>query len=119
VLAVWPAVLETICRQNSMVGTALEEGRPVDVREGELVVAFPPGQAFQRRMCETASHRELVSQALRTHACGGWRVAFDTREDLAPAAADVAPPTEDELIDRFKSAFDAEEVLPDDEEPTA
>jgi DNA polymerase-3 subunit gamma/tau len=115
ITAVWPAVLTSLREDNGMLGAALAEGVPTAVRGTELLVAFPAAQAFQRRMCETGAHKELIAAAVRTHTGGAWKVAFDCREDVTPAA-EAEPPTEDELIARLQAAFDAEELLPDDAE---
>jgi DNA polymerase III subunit gamma/tau len=114
VTAVWPAVLDAVCADNQLVGAALAEARPVDVREHEVVVAFDHAGAFNRRMVDTAEHRAVVEAALRGVAGRPLRVSYELR-DLEPedAEAGAAPPSEDEIVARFVTEFDAQEIVPE------
>ena len=38
--AIWPAVLDAVCADNELLGAALADARPVELRDDELVVAF-------------------------------------------------------------------------------
>jgi DNA polymerase-3 subunit gamma/tau len=111
--AVWPAVLDAVCGDNQLVGAALSDARPVDLRDHELVVAFDHAGAFNRRMVDTAEHRAVVEEALRGLAGRPLRVSYELRElDPAGAEAAAAPPSEDEIVARFVTAFDAQEIVP-------
>ncbi len=112
VLAVWPAVLETLRAENMALATALSHGRPVELDGRELVVAFDEDDAFKRRKAETDS--KVVGEALRTVSGAPLRLRFEVR-DLREHAAPEVPPTEEELVARFVSEFDAEEIAPDQE----
>ena len=114
-LALWPAVLDAIRSDNMVLATALSHGRPVELEGRELVVAFSESDAFKQRKAEAES--KLVAEAVRTVAGAPVRLRFEVRELLAgdPAAEAPPAPTEEELVDRFVSEFDAEEILPDDQ----
>jgi DNA polymerase-3 subunit gamma/tau len=117
--AVWPAVLDAVCGDNQLVGAALSDARPVDLRDHELVVAFDHAGAFNRRMVDTAEHRAVVEEALRGLAGRPLRVSYELRElDPADAEAPAAPPSEDEIVARFVTAFDAQEIVPESDENT-
>jgi len=56
----------------------------------------------------------IVEDAIRGLAGRRLRVSFELR-DLEPeeAAAAAQPPSEDEIVARFVTEFDAEEIVPD------
>jgi len=112
--AIWPAVRDAVCADNSMLGAALSDARPVELRDHELVVAFGQEDGFNRRMADTVEHRRIVEEAIRGLAGRQLKVRFELR-DLEPEddAAPAPPPSEDEIVARFVSEFDAEEIAPD------
>jgi DNA polymerase III subunit gamma/tau len=114
VASLWPAVRDAVCEENQLVGAALSEARPVDLRDHELVVAFDHGDGFNRRIADTTEHRGVVERAVRSLTGTPLRIQFELR-DLAPedGPAEPAPPSEAEWVARFKSEFDAEEIVPD------
>jgi DNA polymerase III subunit gamma/tau len=115
VRAVWPAVLDAVRSDNQLLGAVLSEARPVELRDGELVVAFADGQGFNRRMADGRANRALLEDALRRLRGDGVRVCFELRALDDEAAPAPPPPTDEELVARFKAEFDAEEILPDPE----
>jgi DNA polymerase III subunit gamma/tau len=112
--ALWPAVRDAVCADNQLVGAALAEARPVDLRDHELVVAFDRAEAFSRRMVDTAEHRAVVEAAVRGLAGRPLKVTFELR-DLEPeeVEAPTPPPSEDEIVARFVTEFDAQEIVPE------
>jgi DNA polymerase III subunit gamma/tau len=112
--ALWPAVRDAVCADNQLVGAALAEARPVDLRDHELVVAFDRAEAFSRRMVDTAEHRAVVEAAVRGLAGRPLKVTFELR-DLEPeeVEAPAPPPSEDEIVARFVTEFDAQEIVPE------
>jgi hypothetical protein len=65
-------------------------------------------------MVDTAEHRAVVEAALRGLAGRQLRVSYELR-DLEPEDAKAAapPPSEDEIVARFVTEFDAQEIVPD------
>jgi hypothetical protein len=113
--AVWPAVLDAVCADNQMLGAALSDARPVELRDNELVVAFAPEDRFNQRQAALPEHRAVVEGAVRGLAGRPLRVLFELR-DLEPDDEPVPqapPPSEDEIVARFVTEFDAEEIVPD------
>jgi DNA polymerase-3 subunit gamma/tau len=114
-LAVWPAVLDSIRSDNMVLATALTAGRPVELDGRELVVAFGADDAFKRRKAEAESR--AIGEAVRTVAGAPVRLRFEVR-DMREHATEEAAPTEEELVARFVSEFDAEEIDPNQEPET-
>ncbi len=118
---VWPAVLDHLKTTNVLCASVLAESRPVELRAGELTVAFPLGSEFLRRKADTASYRECVMEALKAVTGQAPTLAYELRElEQGMAAAggtdgpgDPPPLTEDEWIARFVTEFDAEEIVPE------
>jgi DNA polymerase-3 subunit gamma/tau len=109
--AVWPAVAEAVTEENGMLGAALGAARPVTVEADRVTVAFPTDAAFVKKKAE--ANRELVQHALRGLTGQSLTVAYELREDAAPGGPVLLG--EEELIERLRAEFAAEEVFDDDE----
>jgi hypothetical protein len=110
--AVWPAVAEAVTEENGMLGAALAAARPVTLEAGRLTVAFPTDAAFVKKKAE--ANRDLVQRALRGLTGQSLTVAYDLREDAAPGGPVMLG--EEELIERLRAEFAAEEVFDDERE---
>ncbi|MGZ8635070.1 MAG: DNA polymerase III subunit gamma/tau [Solirubrobacteraceae bacterium] len=115
VRTLWPAVLDAVRVDNGLLAACLAEAHPVEVRGREVVVAFAEHDTFNRKMADGREHRATVDDALRDLAGSALRVVFELREREEQSAP--RPPSEDELVARFKTEFDAEEIVPDDPQP--
>jgi DNA polymerase III subunit gamma/tau len=117
VRSLWPAVLDALRADNGMLAACLGEAHPVELRGNEVVVAFAEQDTFNRRMADGREHRAAIDAALRDLAGSPLRVVFELRDpsELGNGEAEVRPPSEDELVARFKAEFDAEEIVPDDD----
>jgi DNA polymerase III subunit gamma/tau len=105
--AIWPAVAEAVTEENGMLGAALGAARPLAL-EGELLtVAFPPDAAFVKKKAE--ANRELVQRALRGLSGQAFNVIYELREDGGADAPALLG--QDELIERLRAEFAAEEVF--------
>jgi hypothetical protein len=110
VRALWPAVVDEVCKGNQMVGAFLQEARPTTLDDGRLTVCFAPGAGFSKKKVE--SNRQLVQGAVRTLT----GAALDIRYELSDLPADEAPSavlSEEELLERLKQEFGAKEVFDD------
>ena len=109
----WPAALDTVRGQNAMVAALLGEARPTALAGNALTVSFPEGAEFSRKKAE--ANRELLQTALRGLTGRSLTVAFDLGAP-PPGEGEPGPPmSEEELLDRLKAEFQAEEVFDDDE----
>jgi hypothetical protein len=116
--ALWPAVVDEVCKQNGMVGAFLADARPCELSGGRLALRFAPGSGFAKKKVET--NRALVQDAVR--ALAGTPVAItcevaeaaEEEEHVPVVASSVI--TEEELVERLKGEFGAREVFDDPEE---
>jgi DNA polymerase-3 subunit gamma/tau len=115
VRTLWPAVLDAVRADNGLLAACLAEAHPVEVRGSEVIVAFAEHDTFNRKMADGREHRAAVDDALRGLAGSALRVVFELRE--LEERSEAKPPSEDELVARFKTEFDAEEIVPDDPQP--
>jgi len=115
VRTLWPAVLDAVRADNGLLAACLAEAHPVEVRGSEVIVAFAEHDTFNRKMADGREHRATVDDALRGLAGSSLRVVFELRE--LEERSEAKPPSEDELVARFKTEFDAEEIVPDDPQP--
>jgi hypothetical protein len=115
VRTLWPAVLDAVRADNGLLAACLAEAHPVEVRGSEVVVAFAEHDTFNRKMADGREHRATVDDALRGLAGSSLRVVFELRE--LEERSEAKPPSDDELVARFKTEFDAEEIVPDDPQP--
>ena len=111
VMRAWPAVIDQVRQSGSAMLSALFEGaRPVAVDNEDRVlrIGFPAGSTFNKRKAEAVEHRERFTEALRTIVGEQLRpvyVLLDNESDPVSEEMD-----EDELFERIKAEFDAEEV---------
>src|SRR3954466_4953018 len=116
--ALWPAVVEEVCKENGMVGAFLADARPCALEAGRVTVRFAPGSGFAKKKVET--NKAFVQDAIA--ALAGARVgvtcevaeAADEQDEVPVAVASVI--TEEELVERLKGEFGAREVFEDPEE---
>jgi DNA polymerase III subunit gamma/tau len=112
--SLWPAVLDSLRAEKGALVASLSEAQPVELRGKQLVVAFDEDDGFNRRMADHPGDRGAVEEALRHLAGADLKVAYELR-DLDNGDHNDQPPSEDELVARFKAEFDAEEIVPDDD----
>jgi len=107
----WPAVAEAVREQNAMVAALVGEAVPSALEDQRLTISFPADAGFHKKKAE--ANRELVLGALRSLTGTALAVAFELSETAeAPATLTLG---EEELLQRLKQDFGAEEVFEDDE----
>ena len=94
-----------------------EDARPVGfaAEDGIVEISFPVTATFNKRKAETPENREKVAEALLTVTGQGLKPIYVLLDSEAPAPAAPAAAADDsldneELLQRLKSEFDAEEV---------
>jgi DNA polymerase-3 subunit gamma/tau len=111
----WPAVLDAVREQNSMLAALLDGANPVALVGDELTVAFSESRAFLKRKAEDAPNRTALAGAIRTVSGHAVRLTYELRPDDEGPEPPVAPRlSDDELVSHFLEEFDAEE-LPEEE----
>jgi hypothetical protein len=112
---VWPAIIKAVeASGNRICAAALAEAQPVAVEDGRVTVAFPPGAEYSRRRADDEDYRACVVAALREVTGAKAQIAYVLEEAPAQdAPAPSAAMSEDELVRRFVTEFDAEEIVPD------
>ena len=97
-----------------MLSALYEGARPLALEAGGAVVrvGFPAGATFNKRKAEAAEQRERFSEALGKIAGRRLRPVYVLIDGEADPVAGVehVDVDEDELLERLKSEFNAEEV---------
>lgn len=111
VCAVWPAVVELVRAEHSLLGAVICEARPVAVDGDDLTLAFASSAQFLKKKAEDPNYRAAVSEALRSIAGGRWRLSYELSDELAGGGRPGSSQhSEEEWVARFMQEFDAEEV---------
>jgi hypothetical protein len=103
---------------GAMLAALLAQAAPLAIEDGVLVVSYPHSAAFSKRKVESQANRERITEALRQVSGHRLGVRFELGDQDLPAEGATEPTlSEDELIDRIKEMFDAEDVLEEQPEP--
>jgi DNA polymerase III subunit gamma/tau len=111
IVALWPAVSEAVAEENGMLSAALSAATPTALEADRLTVSFPADAAFVKKKAEQC--RDVVTNAVRGITGQSLALAFEL--GAAPAAG-PATLDHDELIERLRAEFGAEEVFEDPDE---
>ena len=112
VRGLWPAALDAVRAENAMVAALLGEARPTAIAGADLTVSFPEGAEFSRKKAD--ANRGLLQTALRGLTGRSVAVTFDLGAPPPGEDEPLAAMSEDELLERLKAEFKAEEVFDDD-----
>jgi DNA polymerase-3 subunit gamma/tau len=109
----WPAVLKKLEETAPALAGALEGARPISFGDAGLEVGFPPDMTFLKKNADSPEKRDTVAAAFAAVAGTGLRPTYVLLDGEAPP--DTPAPgseeiDEDQLLERLKSEFDAEEV---------
>jgi hypothetical protein len=118
---VWPAVLDQLSTAAPALAAFFEDARPVgfDAADAVVEISFPAAATFNKRKAEVPEQRERVAEALQTVTGQALKptyvlLAGDAPAPEPPAGGDAAAANsgidEEELLERLKSEFNAEEV---------
>ncbi len=116
IVAVWPAVLDHVRESGSdLLSAVFQAARPisVDADRSVLEVGFPASAAFNKRKAEAQENRDRLAESVRTIAGESLRpvyVVLDRDEEPDDANGAEGELSEDELVERLKAEFDAEET---------
>jgi DNA polymerase III subunit gamma/tau len=115
IVALWPAVSEALTEESEVLAHSLAAATPIALEQGRLTIAFPSGASFVKKKAEKG--RDLVTNAVRGITGQSLTLAFELSDAVAPPSG-PATIDHDQLIERLRAEFDAEEVFdtPSDEE---
>jgi DNA polymerase-3 subunit gamma/tau len=120
IMELWPAVVDHVRQSGSeLLSAVYEAARPlaVDPEEAVLKVGFPASAAFNKRKAEAQGNRERFAEAVRAIVGERLRPVYVLLDEESRSAADGGVElTDEELIERIKTTFDAEEIVDDPEE---
>jgi DNA polymerase-3 subunit gamma/tau len=110
---IWPSVLHKLAETAPALAGALENARPVSFGDDGLQVGFPPDLTFLKKKADSPERRDTVAAAFAAVTGQGLRPTYVLQDGEAPP--DTPAPgseeiDEEELLQRLKSEFDAEEV---------
>ncbi len=117
----WPSVVEQVRQSGSILLSSIFEGaKPmeVDAAQSELKIGFPASMAFNKRKAESQLNTDRFADALRTVVGERLRPVFVLLEGGDDRAANEQL-SEDEVFERLKDSFEAEEIITDPEEESA
>ncbi len=112
VKALWPAVADAVGEENGMLGAAIGAAQPAGLEGDRLTVAFPADAAFVKKKAE--ANKELLASAVRGLTGHSLSLAFELSEDATAGAQ--ATLDHEQLIERLRAEFGAEEVFEEPEE---
>jgi hypothetical protein len=106
-------VLHKLAETAPALAATLEGARPVSFGEDGLEVGFSPDMTFNKKKADSPERRDTVAAAFAAVAGVGLRPVYVVLDGEAPP--DTPAPgseeiNEEELLERLKSEFDAEEV---------
>ena len=111
----WPAVLQKLAETAPALAATFEGARPVSFDGAGLQVGFPPEMTFNKKKADSPDRRDTLAAAFAAVTGVGLRPTYVMlSEDEGPPPDTPAPGSdevdEQELLERLKSEFDAEEV---------
>jgi DNA polymerase III subunit gamma/tau len=117
---IWPTVLDKLAEKAPALAATFDGAGPIAFEGDDLTIGFPADQPFNKRKAESPDRRQALIDAFTTVTGGPIAPTYVLLEQDAPAPMAAAPPEtpapggekidEDELLERLKSEFDAEEV---------
>jgi len=119
VTRIWPSVLAKLAEKAPALAATFDGARPVAFDDEGLAIGFAPDQPFNKRKAESPDRREALIEAFKAVTGEGVSPRYVMLEEDEAATAAPPPDTpapgsgeidEDELLERLKSEFDAEEV---------
>jgi DNA polymerase-3 subunit gamma/tau len=112
VQALWPAVADAVGEENGMLGAAIGAAHPSAIEGDRLTVAFPADAAFVKKKAE--ANRGVLATAVRGLTGHSLALTFELSEEAGAGAQ--ATLDHEQLIERLRAEFGAEEIFEEPEE---
>jgi len=111
----WPSVLQKLAETAPALAATFDGARPVALDDEGLKIGFPADSAFNKKKAEAPERREAVAAAFEAVTGTSMRPNYvtlegDAGESGAADATEKAAHDEEEMLEKLKSEFDAEEV---------
>jgi DNA polymerase-3 subunit gamma/tau len=110
----WPAVLQKLAETAPALAATFEGARPTSFDGAGLQIGFPAEMTFNKKKADSPERRDTLAAAFAAVTGVGLRPTYVilTEEEAppdtpAPGSEEI---DEEELLERLKSEFDAEEV---------
>jgi len=116
IVALWPAIADAVGEENGMLGAALSAATPLALAADRLTIAFPADAAFVKKKAEQG--RDVVASAVRGMTGHSLALAFELSDEALPAAG-PATLDHEQLIERLRAEFGAEEVFDEPNEESS
>jgi DNA polymerase-3 subunit gamma/tau len=115
--SVWPAIVERIREDSPLLAALLNDCRPESLLDQTVVLTWPESAAFLKRKAEDATNNEIIAKGIDAIIGKRLRIRYELRPDSEERSA--SPLSEEELIARLMSDFDAKEISPEPQETPA
>ena len=112
VKALWPAVADTVGEENGMLGAAIGAAQPSALDGDRLTIAFPADAAFVKKKAE--ANREVLATAVRGLTGQPLALAFELSDEASAGGQTTLD--HEQLIERLRAEFGAEEIFEEPEE---
>jgi DNA polymerase-3 subunit gamma/tau len=111
----WPSVLQKLAETAPALAATFDGARPVSFDGAGLQIGFPPSMTFNKKKADSPERRDTLAAAFAAVTGVGLRPTYVMLSgDEEPPPDTPAPGSdevdEQELLERLKSEFDAEEV---------
>jgi DNA polymerase-3 subunit gamma/tau len=111
----WPAVLQKLAETAPALAATFEGARPTSFDGAGLQIGFPAEMTFNKKKADSPERRDTLAAAFAAVTGVGLRPTYVIlSKEEAPPLDTPAPGSEEideeELLERLKSEFDAEEV---------
>ena len=110
--ALWPAVADAVGEENGMLGAAVGAAQPAAIEGDTLTVAFPADAAFVKKKAE--ANRDVLAAAVRGLTGHSLALTFELSEEASAGAQSTLD--HEQLIERLRAEFGAEEIFDEPEE---
>ena len=77
--AAWQRVVAAVMGRKALLGSVLQQARPIAVRDGVLMIGIA-GNPFLKEQLAVPASRDLVNQAVEQHVAGARRVEVSADE---------------------------------------
>lgn len=110
---IWPTVLQKLSETAPALAATFDGARPVSYGEDGLQIGFPAEMTFNKKKADSPDRRDTLAAAFAAVTGVGLRPTYVMLDGEAPP--DTPAPgseeiDEEELLERLKSEFNAEEV---------